>query len=680
MKILEAHSLLESAETRLKAYENMREEMAALKKQFKGMANLDDAMTGKGANAIKAFYNEQAEGAGLWLDLIDMKIAFFKSVPREIESAKFDDNAYVEESYLDSELNNAIQKADGIIDAHHKDMKSILHSIDDIISLTLFDKSTVTDQLDKADHKRKKTITDLHKLDEKLKSDYEAAEALEQEVQDFFETLTGSTNKGKSIDPITFNAKAFHETDAYKKKADIQKQAHQYLKVKQQEEIKHLQTKLDKTTDPDEYLKIADELGADNLTAEQLQYYSNLVYMKGLQETGRILADSTKGFVVALWDAGKDIVIGAYDLAVGSYDLAVWSYRASGKMGIKEQVKAGQEFQNVIYSAPETFDYMVESFKKSWNDNMIHGDAYSRSHYVTYAIASLFGAKGLGKVSSTTKAGKFVTKETKAFLKDQKDVAKNITEKAKPYFKGPNTNRLEPALQGAGGFENPVSKLEKELDKKQENYVQINGSDHSKAGKIESRKTSHITADIQTVEQAHQWGSKYYDNWIESLTPSEQNSIKQYTGDDYKKINDYLRGISDSLDGIDLDTIYNIKNGLDKARVPHTMQVYRGTDLRPLESLIEFDKYGDVNAESLIGKTFRDNGFVSTAIVKESSFDHMKVSWEINVPAGANAAYIGKISHFPNEAELLLNFGQEMLIKSARVDSSNKLHIVLDLI
>lgn len=31
MKILEAHSLLESAETRLKAYENMREEMAALK-------------------------------------------------------------------------------------------------------------------------------------------------------------------------------------------------------------------------------------------------------------------------------------------------------------------------------------------------------------------------------------------------------------------------------------------------------------------------------------------------------------------------------------------------------------------------------------------------------------------------------------------------------------------------
>lgn len=402
--------------------------------------------------------------------------------------------------------------------------------------------------------------------------------------------------------------------------------------------------------------------------------------MKAQQQTGKMLVEGGKGVIVGLWDAGKDIVTGACDLAVGAYDLAVWSYRAQGKMGIEEQVKAGQELQNVIYSAPEIFEYMVNSFKKSWNDNMVHGDVYSRSHYITYAVASLFGAKGLGKVASATKAGKFVTKEAKTFVNDHKSIAKNITEKAKPYFKLPSNNQLEPAIQGFGNIESPIPKLEKDFDKKLENFVQINSSDHSKSGGVGPNENSKITRDIKTVEEAHQWGSKYYDDWIKSLTPSEQDAIKQYTGDDYKKINDYLRGISDSLDGIDLDTIYNIKNGLDKARVPHNLQVYRGTDLRPLESLIEINKYGDINAESLIGKTFRDNGFVSTAIVKESSFDHMEVSWEINVPAGTNAAYLGKISHFPNEAELLLNFGQEMVIKSAHVDSSNKLHIVLDLI
>lgn len=146
---------------------------------------------------------------------------------------------------------------------------------------------------------------------------------------------------------------------------------------------------LHKTTDPEEYLKIADKIGTDNLNAEQLQYYSSIVQMKAQQETGKMLVEGGKGVIVGLWDAGKDIVTGACDLAVGAYDLAVWSYRAQGKMGIEEQVKAGQELQNVIYSAPETFEYMVDSFKTSWNDNMVHGDAYSRSHYITYSPTHL---------------------------------------------------------------------------------------------------------------------------------------------------------------------------------------------------------------------------------------------------------------------------------------------------
>ncbi|MEC1270149.1 T7SS effector LXG polymorphic toxin [Bacillus vallismortis] len=495
MKTLEANTILEAAETRLKAYQTLREHMAVLKKQFKEMANLDDAMTGKGANAIKAFYKEQAAGAELWLDLIDMRIAFFKNVPAAIEEATFDDDAYVEESYLDNELHNGLVKADGIIEAQHKEMKSILNSIDDILPLSLFDQSTVTDKLDKADKKRKKTVTHLHDLDEKLNSDYEASEAVEHEVRAFFEALTGATSKGGSTNPMNFNAKAFHETDAYQNKEDIHKQSQQFIKAKKQEEIEYLMKKLDKTTDPEEYLKIADKIGTDNLNAEQLQYYSSIVQMKAQQETGKMLVEGGKGVIVGLWDAGKDIVTGACDLAVGAYDLAVWSYRAQGKMGIEEQVKAGQELQNVIYSAPETFEYMVDSFKTSWNDNMVHGDVYSRSHYITYALASLFGAKGLGKVSSATKAGKFVTKETKAFVNDHKSLAKNITDKAKPYFTLPNNNHLEPAIQGAGGFENPVSKLKKELDKKQESVMRFDSDQN-----LKSEPSKKLIAQLSNVE------------------------------------------------------------------------------------------------------------------------------------------------------------------------------------
>ncbi|MBO1580128.1 ADP-ribosyltransferase [Bacillus sp. XF8] len=185
---------------------------------------------------------------------------------------------------------------------------------------------------------------------------------------------------------------------------------------------------------------------------------------------------------------------------------------------------------------------------------------------------------------------------------------------------------------------------------------------------------------LSNVEEAHQWGSKHFDNWIESLTESERKAIRQYTGSDYSKINNYLRGITDSLDGIGLNVIDDIKRGLNKANVPHGIQVYRGTDLKPFKNLYKIDDEGKIIVDSLVGKTIKDNGFVSTAMVKESSFGHMNVSWEINVFKGSNAAYVGKISQFPGEAELLLNSGQEMIIKSASVDSAGKIHLVLDLL
>lgn len=117
--------------------------MIALKQQFHGIANTH-AMSGKGADAIKAFYTEQVSGAELWLDLCDMKITFFKSIPREIEQAGFGQHDLLEESFLESELNHAGNRAHHIIDGQHGEISRILGSIDDILSLSPFDKSSVT--------------------------------------------------------------------------------------------------------------------------------------------------------------------------------------------------------------------------------------------------------------------------------------------------------------------------------------------------------------------------------------------------------------------------------------------------------------------------------------------------------------------------------------------------------
>ncbi|WP_448012268.1 ribonuclease YeeF family protein [Bacillus pumilus] len=513
MKILDAPSLLSAVEQRSKAYHELQEEMKLVKKALKGVSGLGDGFTGKGADNIKAFYNDLALYTDTYLDFIDMQKAFLDGVKGKLDDESLGGSTFIDEHFLDAQLKQGIQNNKDMVKEQKEALSTIFDDISDLIELQTFSSKKVDEHLDDANKKRKDAIEAIHTLDHVLKTEYEVSEAIEKHLATFYTKMMAATGKGKNAQPMYYDAKAFHETDVYKNHDKIDAQVKAYIKVKKEEKekrrIKELKEKLN---DPscisvEKYFEIVDEIGYENLSYDQKLYYSQLLQIKAQEEASEVFVDSVKGAAVGLYDVAKDTVVGIYDL-------------------VTDPGGAVESVVTAVSHPIETSKAIGKAISDSFEKEVIDGDAYSRSHWFAYATGSLaeivFGSKGIGAI---TKTGTTAAKTTvKKGLEQGAKSIDNVTI--------PNLLPYSPKFQLAGGgklpynvfdgenIKNKLLSMAKRLDNSEGNGGHLTSSNKGYKGIDNANDITKLTVDdIPTAKSGN------FNKFFNSLTSKELDEL-----------------------------------------------------------------------------------------------------------------------------------------------------------
>ncbi|NPC94028.1 transposase [Bacillus sp. WMMC1349] len=162
MKTLDVKALREGIDKTLDELKDQSKKIAKIKKSVDGIVALDDALKGKGGEAIRNFYEECHTPFLRFYDLfIEEYTSALKKIKKSLKSLESHDDGLISQHFLEKDLEDGLTKAD-------KETKSMVSSTNDVI-------------------KRVKHIVDLPELDD---SDFDKhqKQAL-KEINDTLEKL-----------------------------------------------------------------------------------------------------------------------------------------------------------------------------------------------------------------------------------------------------------------------------------------------------------------------------------------------------------------------------------------------------------------------------------------------------------------------------------------------------------
>ncbi|EIJ4040983.1 hypothetical protein K9T45_000770 [Campylobacter jejuni] len=191
---------------------------------------------------------------------------------------------------------------------------------------------------------------------------------------------------------------------------------------------------------------------------------------------------------------------------------------------------------------------------------------------------------------------------------------------------------------------------------------------------------------FKSGQDAINWWLRLYGNNI--LNQEEKNIVYQYTYGDFVTINNKLRNGEGlySLDEKQKDMVNKLDKALKKTIIFEDMIVYRYENLSFVFRLMDkgyfskiykdgkFTEKAKTYLELISHKKYRDYGFMSTTVIRNSVFQSRPVELVIKVPKYSDALFVSLkgLAAFNTQYELLFPRNRVLTIESYEISKDRK--------
>src|SRR5699024_2922911 len=192
MKVLDVQGLQTGIDDTIKDIGNFQDQITSVQKAVRGVTSLDDALKGKGGDAIRAFYNDCHQPLLVYMNKF---LADYKETLEETKQAVQSFEAG-EKGFIRSDVENVMQKVGEVTTGLTDEANSIMKSFNDIVSFTRIEPKIVLHHLQRGKKKTRETVEQLHELDNKQTK---ALESVEQELttmKNYVSELEGKIRNG----------------------------------------------------------------------------------------------------------------------------------------------------------------------------------------------------------------------------------------------------------------------------------------------------------------------------------------------------------------------------------------------------------------------------------------------------------------------------------------------------